>query len=116
MASEPGTAKSTKKKAPPGANGTGGTLSPIIEVIRNALDGKTAARVAKGAVTGEAAQLAELVNKLLDRGFADSGGQVVQRSGEIDRAIGTLVDLVKSGDLSMWDGATADVQLAPLFD
>src|SRR4051812_23373149 len=116
--------KPTKKRAPKngshGANGSNGAaptsaLAPIVEALKSALAGDAAARAPAAQLSGEAAEVAKLLNAVLDQLHeAEHRKQVT--SQEIDTALDALIALVRQGDLSRWNTTTEDPQLGPLLE
>ncbi len=88
--------------------------NPIDETLRAALSGNLAARVPLEHLTDAQRQTAALLNTFLQQA-SDSEGRKQLAGQEIDRAVGSLVELVRSGDLAHWDGSTDDPQLETLL-
>ncbi len=93
----------------------GEASSPILAALKAALDGNLATRVELEGLSGEDAELAGVLNQLLARvEESDRGKQVAAH--EIDRAVESLIELVRSGDLAHWSSSTEDHQLGPLLE
>ncbi|MBX5480402.1 MAG: methyl-accepting chemotaxis protein [Myxococcaceae bacterium] len=119
---KPAAKKKTKKAASLTPAETGGTntlapatVDPVIETLRLAVSGNLAARVPESALVGPNAELGQLVNQILQQ-LADTEGRKQLVSHEIDRAVDSLIALVRSGDLAHWSSSTDDPQLGPLLE
>ena len=111
--------KPAKKKAPAKAAGNGAAsaagLRPLVEALRSTLAGDASARVVTDKLNGDAAEVAGLLNSVLDQLHeAERRKQVT--SQEIDQALDALIALVRQGDLSRWNTSTEDAQLGPLLE
>src|SRR5207249_333188 len=123
MATEPntngdktGARKKAAGKPPPGGRPEV-KMKPITEALGAALHGDLAVRVAVDGLSGESAQVASLLNELLEKlaRQIDEGEKRKQLSSqEIDQAIDALIALVRQGDLSRWNSTTEEPQLGPL--
>jgi methyl-accepting chemotaxis protein len=103
--------KAPKNGAPPAPSG----FAPILEVLKAALDRDLGARVDPGQLTGEAAEVGIALNALLSR-LIDSERRKATTAQEIEQALGSLLELVRQGDLSRWSTQTQDPQLGPLLE
>jgi methyl-accepting chemotaxis protein len=116
---KPAKARGAKKPAAskPAARSTGNghSLKPLSDTLRSVLAGNLQARVASEIVSGEMADVADLLNQVLDR-FTESEHRKQVAAQEIDQALDGLIALVREGDLSRWNTTTEDPQLAPLLE
>lgn len=117
---EPTPQKTPRKKAAPknvvtASQSTNGPAHPVEEALRLALSGNLAARVDVANVVPEAKATAELVNSLLEQ-LCQSEARKQLAAHEIDRAVDSLIALVRSGDLAHWSSGTDDAQLGPLLE
>ncbi|MDY7228055.1 methyl-accepting chemotaxis protein [Hyalangium rubrum] len=108
-----GAKKPAATKAAPKTNVL--SLKPLSDTLKSVLAGNLQARVASEIVTGETAEIANLLNQVLDR-FSDSEHRKQVAAQEIDQALDALIALVREGDLSRWNTTTEDPQLAPLLE
>ncbi|ADO72368.1 methyl-accepting chemotaxis protein [Stigmatella aurantiaca] len=114
--------KSVKPRAPkkaavakPPAKSNTPALKPLSDTLRSVLAGNLQARITPEIVTGELADVAILLNQVLER-FSDSEHRKQVAAQEIDQALDSLIALVREGDLSRWTTTTEDPQLAPLLE
>lgn len=91
------------------------TLKPLSDTLKSVLAGNLQARVASEIVSGETAEIANLLNQVLDR-FSEAEHRKQVAAQEIDQALDALIALVREGDLSRWNTTTEDPQLAPLLE
>ncbi|MBN1206233.1 MAG: methyl-accepting chemotaxis protein [Myxococcaceae bacterium] len=116
---KPAKARGAKKPAAskPAAKSAGAALplKPLSDTLRSVLAGNLQARVASEIVTGDMAEVAELLNQVLER-FSDAEHRKHVAAQEIDQALDGLIALVREGDLSRWNTTTEDPQLAPLLE
>lgn len=106
---------SKKRAAKPSANSSSAGFGPVVEALRATLAGDAAARVPLAKLSGEAAEVAGLLNLVFDQLHeAERRKQVT--SQEIDQALDALIALVRQGDLSRWNTTTEDAQLGPLLE
>jgi methyl-accepting chemotaxis protein len=121
-----GSAKAaTGLKPPPAAakdrdKDKGGAIKTMLSSVKAAMNGTPDARIPTGNLSGEAAELAGLVNELLDRaGKAKKGGLtaggLVLDPAELQAAMDTVLSL-GDGDLSNWSfGREKFERLGPLL-
>ncbi|SEK66823.1 MULTISPECIES: methyl-accepting chemotaxis protein [Stigmatella] len=114
--------KSVKPRAPkkaavakPPAKSNTPALKPLTDTLRSVLAGNLQARITPEIVSGELADVALLLNQVLER-FSDSEHRKQVAAQEIDQALDSLIALVREGDLSRWTTTTEDPQLAPLLE
>jgi methyl-accepting chemotaxis protein len=113
--------KSAKPRAPKkpaaakAAPGNTLALKPLSDTLRSVLAGNLQARITPEIVSGELADVAVLLNQVLER-FSDSEHRKQVAAQEIDQALDSLIALVREGDLSRWTTTTEDPQLAPLLE
>ncbi|MDC0707893.1 methyl-accepting chemotaxis protein [Stigmatella sp. ncwal1] len=114
--------KSVKPRAPkkaaaakPPAKSNTPALKPLSDTLRSVLAGNLQARITPEIVSGELADVAILLNQVLER-FSDSEHRKQVAAQEIDQALDSLIALVREGDLSRWTTTTEDPQLAPLLE
>lgn len=118
MATEAAPQKPVKKKAAPKAAPSAipnAVSNPIMEILKVAISGNLAARIPQDQLVGEHAEMGHLVNRLLQQ-LADTEGRKHLAAQEIDRAVDSLIALVRSGDLAHWTSTTDDPQLGPLLE
>ncbi|MGA9526032.1 MAG: methyl-accepting chemotaxis protein [Myxococcaceae bacterium] len=89
--------------------------SPILAALKAALDGNLATRVELEALSGDEAELAGVLNQFLIR-VEESDHRKRVATQETDRAVESLIALVRSGDLAHWSSSTDDKQLGPLLE
>lgn len=104
-------ARSAKKPAAT----SGAALKPMADTLRSVLSGNLQARVSLDGVSGDAAELAGLLNQVLEQ-LAASERRKQVAAQEIDQALDALIALVREGDLSRWNTTTEDPQLGPLLE
>jgi methyl-accepting chemotaxis protein len=113
------TAKSRGAKKPAAAKSaakaSGQALKPLSDTLKSVLAGNLQARVASEIVSAESAEVAALLNQVLER-FSDSQHRKQVAAQEIDQALDALIALVREGDLARWNTTTEDPQLAPLLE
>jgi methyl-accepting chemotaxis protein len=109
-------------KAPPASNAVAAApaappvdVRPVIEAMGKVLAGDLTARAHLEGLGGESAELARMFNMLAEQ-LNNAEARKAITSKEIDRAIDGLIALVRQGDLSRWNTATEDDQLAPLLE
>jgi len=90
-------------------------LGPIMDVLRSALERDLSARVDPSKLSGPAAEVGMALNMLLTR-LIDSERRKAATAQEIDQALDSLLQLVRTGDLSKWNTQTEDPQLGPLLE
>lgn len=116
---KPTKARGAKKPAAskPAAKAPGGgvSLKPLSDTLRSVLAGNLQARVASEIVNGDMAEVAGLLNQVLER-FSESEHRKQVAAQEIDQALDALIALVREGDLSRWNTTTEDPQLGPLLE
>lgn len=94
-------------------------LGAISDALRAALGGNLSVRVNGSKLGVDGAEIADLVNQLLERlGHRIDENERKKELGtrEIEQAIETLSALVREGDLSRWSTGTQDAQLGPLLE
>lgn len=94
-------------------------LAPLTAALKEMAAGKYGVRVPVKGLTGDSAEVASLLNTVLDQltgqvQIAEHRKQVTTH--EIDQALEALMTLVKQGDLSRWNTTTEDAQLGPLLE
>lgn len=104
-------ARSAKKPAAT----SGAALKPMADTLRSVLSGNLQARVSLDGVSGDSAELAGLLNQVLEQ-LAASERRKQVAAQEIDQALDALIALVREGDLSRWNTSTEDPQLGPLLE
>jgi methyl-accepting chemotaxis protein len=92
-----------------------GALKPLTDTVIAVLSGNLDARVPAKALEDDAADLASLLNQLLERHATGERRKQVAAQ-EIDQAIDALITLVREGDLAQWNTSTEDPQLRPLLE
>jgi methyl-accepting chemotaxis protein len=97
-----------------GANGAPPAKS-VAGALRAVLASQLSTRVDASRLTPGDAEVAGLVNELLDR-VADTEQKKLHAAHEIDKAVDSLISLVRSGDLAHWTSSTDDHQLGPLLE
>ncbi|WAM23151.1 methyl-accepting chemotaxis protein [Myxococcus sp. NMCA1] len=112
--------KARARKAPAskaGATNAASTSSTkaITDTLLTVLSGNLQARVPKELVGESGAELAHLLNQVLDQ-FSASEHRKHVAAQEIDQALDALIGLVREGDLSRWNTTTEDPQLGPLLE
>ncbi|HEX8702168.1 MAG TPA: methyl-accepting chemotaxis protein [Myxococcaceae bacterium] len=115
---KPGKSRGAKKPAAaskPAAKANGQALKPLSDTLKSVLAGNLQARVASEIVSPESAEVAALLNQVLER-FSDSEHRKQVAAQEIDQALDALIALVREGDLARWNTTTEDPQLAPLLE
>jgi methyl-accepting chemotaxis protein len=115
---KPGKSRGAKKPAaakPAAAKANGQALKPLSDTLKSVLAGNLQARVASEIVSEESAEVAALLNQVLER-FSDSEHRKQVAAQEIDQALDALIALVREGDLARWNTTTEDPQLAPLLE
>jgi len=115
---KPGKSRGAKKPAaakPAAAKANGQALKPLSDTLKSVLAGNLQARVASEIVSAESADVAALLNQVLER-FSDSEHRKQVAAQEIDQALDALIALVREGDLARWNTTTEDPQLAPLLE
>jgi methyl-accepting chemotaxis protein len=114
---KPGKSRAAKKPAAakPAAKANGQALKPLSDTLKSVLAGNLQARVASEIVSAESAEVAALLNQVLER-FSDSEHRKQVAAQEIDQALDALIALVREGDLARWNTTTEDPQLAPLLE
>lgn len=125
MALDPAPEKAAKKggkKAAAPRNGVAAPepspdpgLTPIMDVLKSALERDLSARVDPSKLSGQAAEVGMALNMLLTR-LIDSERRKATTAQEIDQALDALLQLVRQGDLSKWNTQTEDPQLGPLLE
>jgi methyl-accepting chemotaxis protein len=105
----------SKPAAKTTASGHGLALKTLSDTLRSVLAGNLQARVVPETVGGDYAEMAGLLNQVLER-FSDSEHRKQIAAQEIDQALDALIALVREGDLSRWNTTTEDPQLAPLLE
>jgi methyl-accepting chemotaxis protein len=116
---KPGKSRGAKKpagaKPAAKASSQGQALKPLSDTLKSVLAGNLQARVASEIVSAESAEVAALLNQVLER-FSDSEHRKQVAAQEIDQALDALIALVREGDLARWNTTTEDPQLAPLLE
>ena len=115
---KPGKSRGAKKPAaakPAAAKANGQALKPLSDTLKSVLAGNLQARVASEIVAADSAEVAALLNQVLER-FSDSEHRKQVAAQEIDQALDALIALVREGDLARWNTTTEDPQLAPLLE
>ncbi|HLK99950.1 MAG TPA: methyl-accepting chemotaxis protein [Myxococcaceae bacterium] len=115
---KPGKSRGAKKPAaakPAAAKANGQALKPLSDTLKSVLAGNLQARVASEIVSADSAEVATLLNQVLER-FSDSEHRKQVAAQEIDQALDALIALVREGDLARWNTTTEDPQLAPLLE
>ena len=113
--------KARARKAPASKAGatnaasTSSSTKAITDTLLTVLSGNLQARVPKELVGESGAELAHLLNQVLDQ-FAASEHRKHVAAQEIDQALDALIGLVREGDLSRWNTTTEDPQLGPLLE
>ncbi len=113
------TLESRNHKAALKARKRGANLAAIADALDAALGGDLSARVVDAELSGEAAKIGAMLNRLLEKLGAriDEDERRKQLSThEIEEAIEALGALVREGDLSHWSTGTEDPQLGPLLE
>ncbi len=111
--------ESPAAKAAAGKAEVQGGLKAIIVALQKVAEGDLTARIPEAGFSGEAAALAKAVNGALTALVAqikEGERRKAHSAHEIDQSVASLVSLVRDGDLSHWDTATEDAQLAPLLE
>jgi methyl-accepting chemotaxis protein len=90
------------------------TGTPLTHLLQAALKGELSARVDPGSLSGADAEVGALLNQFLER-VEVSERQKQIATAEIDRAVESLIALVRSGDLAHWSSTTDDPALGPLL-
>jgi methyl-accepting chemotaxis protein len=85
------------------------------DTLLTVLSGNLQARVPKELVGESGAEMAHLLNQVLDNLAASEHRKQVSAQ-EIDQALDALIGLVREGDLSRWNTTTEDPQLGPLLE
>lgn len=98
----------------PAANSVA-AFKPVADTLRAVLAGNLQSRVAVDSLNGESAELAGLLNHVLEQ-FAAAERRKQVAAQEIDQALDALIALVREGDLSRWNTTTEDPQLGPLLE
>jgi methyl-accepting chemotaxis protein len=111
-AKKPAASKPAARSAP---NGNGLALKALSDTLRSVLAGNLQARVVPETVGSDYAEMAGMLNQVLDR-FSDSEHRKQVAAQEIDQALDALIALVREGDLARWNTTTEDPQLAPLLE
>jgi methyl-accepting chemotaxis protein len=109
---KPATKARAAKK--PAANSVA-AFKPVADTLRLVLAGNLHSRVAVDSLSGESAELAGLLNHVLEQ-FAAAERRKQVAAQEIDQALDALIALVREGDLSRWNTSTEDPQLGPLLE
>jgi methyl-accepting chemotaxis protein len=115
---KPGKSRGAKKPAATksaAAKANGQALKPLSDTLKSVLAGNLQARVASEIVAAESAEVAALLNQVLER-LSDSEHRKQVAAQEIDQALDALIALVREGDLARWNTTTEDPQLAPLLE
>lgn len=119
MSTEATPQKTPRKKAPAKAaapaSASNTLANPVVETLKAVLGGNLGARVPDAALTGDQEELGKLFNELLTR-MAENDARKQLAAQEIDRAVDSLIALVRSGDLAHWTSQTDDAQLGPLLE
>ena len=89
--------------------------SSVAGALRAVLASQLSTRIDSSELSPGDAEVAELVNELLDR-VADAERKKLHAAHEIDKAVDSLISLVRSGDLAHWTSTTDDAQLGPLLE
>jgi methyl-accepting chemotaxis protein len=107
-------------KATVAQNGNGhGKAASLVDALSAVMAGNYAARVDVKAAPPETAETARLLNAVLDHltsQLTTADTQKQSTAHEIDAALESLINLVRSGDLTTWSTTTADPQLGPLLE
>lgn len=111
----PPSEKATPRKRAPRAVAAAPSLKAIEDALQRAISGDLDARVALSQLSGEGAQVGELLNAFFDR-INESERRKAVATREIDQAVDGLLMLVREGDLARWESNTEDPQLAPLLE
>ena len=114
---KPGKSRGAKKPAAakPAGKASGQALKPLSDTLKSVLAGNLQARVASEIVSADSAEMAVLLNQVLER-FSEAEHRKQIAAQEIDQALDALIALVREGDLARWDTTTEDPQLAPLLE
>lgn len=105
-----------RKKAQKASSAAANTLAnPLAETLKAAIAGNLGARVTAKDLPPDTAELATLLNQLLEQ-VAKAESRKTTANQEIDRAVDSLGALVRSGDLAHWSSSTEDAQLGPLLE
>ncbi|HYX91848.1 MAG TPA: methyl-accepting chemotaxis protein [Myxococcaceae bacterium] len=97
-----------------GANGAS-AASPLAKALRAVLASQLTTRIRVPELAPPDAEVAVLINELLDR-VTDAEEKKLRAAHEIDKAVDSLISLVRSGDLAHWTSSTDDPQLGPLLE
>ncbi|HZA14946.1 MAG TPA: methyl-accepting chemotaxis protein [Myxococcaceae bacterium] len=89
--------------------------SSLADALRAVLASQLSTRLDATNLSVGDVEVAELVNDLLDR-VADAERKKLHAAHEIDKAVDSLISLVRSGDLAHWTSTTDDPQLGPLLE
>jgi methyl-accepting chemotaxis protein len=108
--------KSTRRRGSKSAAANGASPNGVLaDSLRAVLAAQLSTRVPLSGLAAPEAEVAALINELLDR-VADAELKKVRAAHEIDRAVDSLISLVRSGDLAHWTSSTDDPQLGPLLE
>jgi methyl-accepting chemotaxis protein len=97
-----------------GSNGAT-TASSLADALRAVIGSQLNTRINLAELVPGEAEVADLINDLLDR-VAEAERKKMHAAHEIDRAVDSLISLVRSGDLAHWTSSTDDPQLGPLLE
>lgn len=110
-------AKKSGGSKPEGGNGVG--LLPLSAALKAFNKGDFSMRVEVDRLEGEPAEVAELLNSVLDNvaeRLADAEARKQQTVQVVDQALDALISLVREGELSRWNARAEDPLLGPLLE
>lgn len=116
----PDTAPAPKKPKKTNGNGAhAGELKPLLAALEQLGTGHFESRIDVGALSGDGAEAARLINQLMDKvqsRVADSEQRKERTQLVVDHALEGLNALVRQGELAAFQARTEDTVLSPLLE
>lgn len=116
----PDTAPAPKKPKKTNGNGAhAGELKPLLTALEQLGAGHFESRIDVGALSGDGAEAARLINQLMDKvqsRVADSEQRKERTQLVVDHALEGLNALVRQGELAAFQARTEDTVLSPLLE
>ncbi len=119
MSEETPETPSPKSKKKGGAPKNGSAGATLVDALKAIAEGKTDVRAPTSGLSAGEAEVAKLVNRIIDRYQGQLGEAQLRREKlqiVVDHAVEGLTALVRQGELTAFEAETDDKVLAPLLD